>query len=87
MPGNATCLSGPTYLQGTGFDDTSQQGCGASNMLGGGTGWLTTAGNVAPGQTMEIRIALWDTSDGVWDSLVLLDNWVWNVYPAQPGTW
>ena len=86
-PGNAPCLSGPTYLQGTGFDDTSQPGCGSSNLLGGGTGWLTTVGNVAPGATMEIRIALWDTSDGVWDSLVVLDNWVWNVYPASPGTW
>jgi hypothetical protein len=55
-------------------------------MVGGSTGWLTTVGNVAPGQVMEIRIAVWDTSDGVWDSLVLLDNWVWNVYPASPGT-
>ncbi|HOH03539.1 MAG TPA: choice-of-anchor L domain-containing protein, partial [Polyangiaceae bacterium] len=84
--GFAPCLSGPTFLQGTGFDDTSLGGCGSSNMVGGGTGWLTTVGNVAPGQIMEIRIALWDTSDGVWDSLVLLDNWVWNVYPASPGT-
>jgi hypothetical protein len=85
-PGFAPCLSGPTYLQGTGFDDATQGGCGASNLAGGSTGWLTTVGNVAPGQVMEIRVAIWDTSDGVWDSLVLLDNWVWNVYPASPGT-
>ena len=70
-----------------GFDDTSQAGCGTSDMLGGGTGWLTTVGNVAAGQVMEVRIAVWDTGDGQWDSLVLLDNWVWNVYPASPGTW
>jgi hypothetical protein len=85
-PGFAPCLSGPTYLQATGFDDTSQGGCGSSDLAGGSTGWLTTVGNVAPGQIMEVRIAIWDTSDGVWDSLVLLDNWVWNVYPASPGT-
>ena len=30
--------------------------------------------------------ALWDTSDAIYDSLLLLDNWIWNLSPAQPGT-
>jgi len=84
--GYAPCLNGPTFLKGTGFDDTSVGGCGTSNLLGGSTGWLATVGNVAPGQIMTIRIALWDTSDNAWDSLVLLDAWNWNINPASPGT-
>ena len=89
VPGTAKCLMGPALLGGTGFD-TNTGGCGAppndSKLLGGGTGWLTTAGNVASGQTMELRIAIWDTGDGIFDSLVLLDNWIWNLSPASPGT-
>lgn len=87
--GDAACLTGPSLLSGTGFD-TPDPGCGippdASELLGGATGWLTTAGNVVPGEIMELRIALWDTSDAFFDSVVLLDNWVWNLSPAQPGT-
>jgi hypothetical protein len=82
----ASCLNGPAFLQGTGFDALSTSGCGSSDIVGGSTGWLTTAGNVRPGQVMEIRIAIWDTTDDLYDSLVLIDNWVWNVYPASPGT-
>ncbi len=89
QPGNAKCKAGPGLLAGTGFDPQAG-GCGtppnASQLLGGGTGWLTTAGNVASGQVMEIRVAIWDTSDHIFDSLVLLDNWIWNLSPAQPGT-
>jgi hypothetical protein len=88
-PGNAKCLAGPALLTGTGFD-TVTGGCGSppndSRLLGGGTGWLTTAGNVKPGDTMELRMAIWDTGDGIYDSLVLLDNWIWNLSPASPGT-
>ncbi len=89
VPGNANCIFGPSLLGGTGFD-ANTGGCGtppnSSDLMGGGTGWLTTAGNVVPGEIMEIRIAVWDTSDAVFDSLVLLDNWIWNLSPAQPGT-
>ena len=55
-------------------------------MLGGGTGWLVTAGNVTGGETITLRIALWDTSDGMFDSIVLLDNFKWSLEAAQPGT-
>jgi hypothetical protein len=43
------------------------------------------AGNVVPGQTMEIRFVIWDTGDAIYDSLVLLDDWVWSVQASQPG--
>jgi hypothetical protein len=43
------------------------------------------SGNVTPGETMEIRFVIFDVGDGVWDSLVLFDDWVWSVQAAQPG--
>jgi hypothetical protein len=71
-------------LAGTGFD-IAEGGCGTNNTTGGGTGWLKMSGNVKGGEVMEIRFAIWDTSDGVYDSLVLLDDWVWSVQASQPG--
>ena len=74
-------------LVGTGFDDTGSTpfSCGYAGNYGGGTGWLTMSGNVTPGETMEIRFAIWDTSDGLFDSTVLLDGWEWSVQASEPG--
>lgn len=80
-----TCLA-TTLLAGTGFDDPDAGNCDPQSLLGGGTGWLTTAGNVVPGEVIEVRFAIWDTSDHGYDSLVLLDNWTWSTTPIQPGT-
>ncbi|MDC0715955.1 choice-of-anchor L domain-containing protein [Nannocystis bainbridge] len=77
------CLS-QAGLAGTGFD-ILEGGCGNNNTTGGGTGWLKMAGNVNGGEVMEIRFAIWDTADGVYDSLVLLDDFVWSVQASQPG--
>jgi hypothetical protein len=54
-------------------------------MAGGGTGWLTLRGNVSPGETMELRLAIWDTGGHIFDSLVLLDAFEWSLEPAAPG--
>lgn len=89
----ATC-TGTTDLTGTGFDQVNPPPafvgvpgyCGQSDLSGGGTAWLTTRGNVAPGETIELRFALWDTSDGYYDSLVLIDNFEWSTDPTTPGT-
>ncbi len=81
----ANCSAGVNPLNGTGFQVTNDAGCGANNTTGGGTGWLKMAGNVKGGETMEIRFTIWDTGDGVWDSLVLLDDWQWSVQASQPG--
>ena len=56
-------------LHDTGFD------CG---FRGGGTGWLTTTSSCAPGQTFSLAFNIGDVSDGEWDSLVMLDNFVWS---------
>jgi hypothetical protein len=75
-----------------GGDDVANPGagspayCGISNLLGGGTGWLVVSGNVTPGETIEVRFAVWDTSDHLYDSVVLLDDWEWSETTATPGT-
>jgi hypothetical protein len=45
-----------------------------------------TQGNVVGGETITLRIALWDTSDAIYDSTAIIDNFVWSVDAAQPGT-
>ncbi len=76
-----------TDLQGTGFDVAGETfyACDYGGEAGGGTGWLAMSGNVTPGEIMQIRFAIWDTSDGQFDSLVLLDNWQWSVQASDPG--
>ena len=63
----STCVA-TTQLVGTGFDVAnpgagSPAYCGTSNLVGGGTGWLVASGNVTPGETIEMRFVVWDTSD------------------------
>jgi hypothetical protein len=81
----STCV-GTSLLTGTGFDTSAPGLCGPGSLEGGGTGWLTTAGNVTPGETIEVRFVVWDTADHVIDSLVLLDGWTWSTTVTGPGT-
>ncbi len=82
--GNYNGCSGTAELDGTGFDLTASA-CGHTGRAGGGTGWLTLSGNVEPGEVFDVRFIIWDTSDGIWDSSVLLDNWVWSIDASEPG--
>ena len=81
----SNCSQGDTLLQGTGFDDLPQ-------FKAGGTGWLTTRGNVVPGETITLRLALWEQGtvnygpDHSYDSTVLLDGFKWLPKPAKAGT-
>ena len=70
---------GSTELMGTGLDTPSPGACDANSLQGGGTGWLETSGNVNPGEIMKLRIAIWDTSDHVLDSLAVVDGFRWSV--------
>ncbi len=51
------CTMGPDLLTGTGFDNLPGNSGVAKH---GATGWLMTKGNVVPGETITIRIALWE---------------------------
>ncbi|HEV7555458.1 MAG TPA: choice-of-anchor L domain-containing protein, partial [Kofleriaceae bacterium] len=81
----ATCTS-QSQLAGTGLDTPSGGECDGNSVEGGGTGWLVTAGNVVGGEVITLRIAIWDTSDGMLDSLAIIDGFTWSVDEASPGT-
>ena len=94
VAGNNTC-DATTQLVGTGFDDPNLPAqfagdpayCSASaKFAGGATGWLTTSGNVKPGETIELRFVVWDTGDGWYDSVALIDNFLWSLDASTPGT-
>ncbi len=94
VAGNINTCMATTELAGTGMDGLNPSPqyandlgyCGANNQVGGGTGWLTTQGNIVGGEVFKLRIAIWDTSDGFYDSVSLIDNFQWSVDAAQPGT-
>ena len=74
--------AGDEKLAGTGLDS----GCGQTGMQScGATGWLKVRGNIIPGETFKLRMALWDTNDHVLESLVLLDNFTWYESAQKPG--
>jgi hypothetical protein len=89
----STCVSN-AQLAGTGMElanplpqFSGDPGyCGTNNQVGGGTGWLVTSGNVNGGEVITLRIAVWDTSDGYYDSIALIDKLEWSVNASQPGT-
>ena len=89
LNGNAstiTTCTGTSELAGTGFDTPTPGMCSADSLSGGATGWLTTQGNVKGGETITLRIAIWDTSDALLDSTAILDNFRWSLDPVMPGT-
>ncbi|MBP5590727.1 choice-of-anchor L domain-containing protein [bacterium] len=69
-----TSCIGTDELKGTGFESN------------GGTGWLTTRGNIVGGEIITLRLAIWDLNDAQYDSLVLIDNFKWDVAEYKPGT-
>jgi hypothetical protein len=81
----STCISTDDLLM-TGFDEPASLSCDANSLMGGATGWLTTSGNVTPGEIIKLRIAIWDTSDHAFDSLAIVDGFQWSVDSTQPGT-
>ena len=81
----STCTS-TAQLAMTGLDQPLAGLCDANALQGGGTGWLETSGNVKPGEIMKLRIAIWDTSDHVLDSIAVVDGFRWSVDTTDPGT-
>jgi hypothetical protein len=55
------------------------------NNTGGGTAWLTNDAPVVPGETITLDLMIFDVSDHLIDSLVLLDNFRWNLKTAVTG--
>jgi len=82
--GNISTCADTAELLGSGFDEPSP-GCQDPDTVGGGTGWLLIRGNVVPGEIAELRIALWDSGDGIYDTVVLLDDLEWGPDPVIAG--
>ena len=51
-----------------------------------GTRWLTTTAGVVPGEDFELVLAIFDLTDGILDSVVILDNFGWNCEGGPPVT-
>jgi hypothetical protein len=84
-PGTTSTCIGTAGLAGTGFDTPDPGKCALGSQVGGATARLVLRGNVAPGETMELRLAIWDTLDGLYDTLVLLDDFRWSAQATTPG--
>jgi Cys-rich repeat protein len=67
------CASGNSDLALTGMQ---------INNTGGGTEWLTNDAPVQAGETITLDLMIFDVSDHLLDSLILLDNFRWSLFPA-----
>jgi len=72
-----TCPGGTALLAGTGMDVAS---------TGGGTVWLQTTAPIVGGEIMVLELMVFDVSDGILDSLSLLDNFEWSINPSGVST-
>jgi hypothetical protein len=71
------CSNPTTDISGSGMD------CGSG---GSSTGWLTTTWTVNPGEVFTLTFHIHDTADQAYDSLVLIDNFVWKGGVVSTGT-
>jgi hypothetical protein len=51
--------------------------------VGGSTGWLTTTSPVTEGETIDLVFAVFDEGDEVLDSMVIIDNFRWDIVPSS----
>jgi hypothetical protein len=71
------CSNPTTDISGTGME------CAAG---GSSTGWLTTTWTVNPGEVFTLKFHIHDTSDQAYDSVVLIDNFLWKGGAVSSGT-
>jgi hypothetical protein len=74
-PPNLQCLS-------TAGGDT----VGQSDPIGGSTGWLVTTSPVTPGEDVTLHFIIFDEGDHIYDSAVLIDNFVWGTSVVSTPT-
>ncbi len=72
-----TCPSGTADLAGTGMDTSN---------YGGGTDWLQTTAPIVPGETLTLELMVFDVSDNILDSLVVIDAFEWSLDASAVGT-
>jgi hypothetical protein len=84
--GCQTCPSGTGALGGTGMDNLASHGTYGTGATGGATNWLLTTAPVIPGETITLEFTVFDVSDGILDSLTILDALEWSINPSGVGT-
>ncbi len=65
----------PTPFMGGDYTD--------SHARGGATSWLTTTVPISSGQIFNLDFYIWDTTDQLFDSTVLIDNFRWNCFSVE----
>jgi hypothetical protein len=51
-----------------------------------GSSWLVTQANVPPGGIIYLRFAIWDSTDGAFDSTSIIDDFEWSTEPVNGAT-
>jgi len=74
------CKTPGSALAGTGYENSDFL---TGNRIGGGTGWLTTTVPVDYLETITLRFIIFDEGDQIYDSAVVLDNFVWSLNAAS----
>jgi hypothetical protein len=74
-----------TDIGGTGFECAAGAG-GDDDENGSSTGWIETKWPIEPGESFELVFHLHDTSDGGYDSEVILDDFHFVADETDPGT-
>ena len=84
--GCQSCPSGTAALGGTGMDALDSDSVYGNGLTGGATNWLLTTAPVIPGETITLEFTVFDVSDGILDSLTILDALEWSINPSGVGT-
>ena len=72
------CPNVATNISGTGYE------CGiGTSGDGSSTGWLTTSWPIQPNEAFTLTFHIHDTSDGILDSEVILDNFRFETVPGE----
>jgi|GEM_PF-1892051 len=79
------CPYAPTNINGTGFECAPSGGIDSSSY-GSSTGWLFTTWAIQGGENFTLTFHIHDTSDGIYDSAVILDNFRFEGGTVQSGT-
>lgn len=77
----ANCAQPISLLNGTGFETLLN-----GRPMGGSTGWLTTKAGVKPNETIKLKFRIFDSSDAIYDSSVLIDNFKWQATSVSAPT-
>ena len=66
------------------FHPISNRGTGFDN--GGSTSWLRTSWPIKSGEEFRLTFSIHDEGDGIYDSLVVLDNFKWHTHECVGNT-